>query len=315
MSPEVNHGVELQRIDDLAEDIRAFELCRVDGGIFTPAGPGAHVRLTLPSGLRRCYSLVNAPNEDRHLQIAVQLDPASRGGSKELFSLAIGDTLTAAEPDNTFALADDDEDVVLIAGGIGITPIWSMIQHLEQAARPWRLYYGARSPRSAAYRTELQALERSTPGRVVFAFSSEGQRLDLPAAMNSAGERTGVYCCGPDRIIKEFRARAAGLGERAHFEDFTPAEIAEGGFEVHLARSNMTLVIPEGQSILDAALEAGLEPEYSCTSGTCGSCVTTVLDGEPDHRDYFLTDQEKAPGDRMMICCSGCRIGPLVLDL
>ena len=301
----------------LAERVVQLVLRREDGLPFTGIAAGAHVGVALPSGTRRTYSLVNAPGVDEHVMIAVQREEAGRGGSNEACDLRPGESVTVDGPRNHFALDPADEESVLVAGGIGITPIWCMVQHLEAEGRRWQLHYGARSRARAAFLPELEQLEAAGPGRVHLAFSDEDGRLDIPAIVDSAGPGTGVYCCGPQQIVERFREASAHLGDMAHLEDFTVAEVSDGGFEVELSRSGRTLTIADGSSILDAVLEAGVdpEPEYSCMSGTCGTCETQVLDGEPDHRDYFLTDEEKAVGDRMMICCSGSRSARLVLDL
>ncbi|WPB89250.1 PDR/VanB family oxidoreductase [Streptomyces malaysiensis] len=300
---------------DLAVDVLGLGLRRTDGEDFPVTHAGAHLRLHLASGLERNYSLVGVPGRHQRLDIAVQLAADSRGGSKEVFGLHEGDTLHVGLPPNSFELADDEEDYLLLAGGIGITPIWSMIQHLEATERSWRLHYAAGSEARAAFLNELCALEAARPRRVHLAFSDAGDRLDLAALSASAGPRTGVYCCGPHRFVSAFRDAAGDLAERAHVEDFTPAEVAAGGFDVELATSGLTLFVPDGSSILDVVLEAGLEPDYSCMSGTCGSCETTVLSGVPEHRDLVLGEQEREANTSMMICCSGCRSGPLVLDL
>ena len=315
MTDPEGHDLTVHQVDAIAEDVRSLTLKRADGGAFEGIGAGDHVRLVLPSGRERCYSLVNAADVTDHLEIAVQLDPAGRGGSAEMFGMEIGDTLRATDPLNSFALADTTGESVFIAGGIGITPIWSMIQHLEAAGRPWRLHYGARSSARAAFLPQLLELEDAAPGRVRFYSATDGDRLDLASIVAASGDDAEVYCCGPDRIATAFHEVADELGDRAHVEDFTAAEVAEGGFSVELARSGRTLVVQDGQSILDVVLEAGIEQDYSCMTGTCGTCATGVLDGVPDHRDYYMTDEDKERGDSMMICCSGCSVGPLVLDL
>ncbi len=311
-------AVRVRAVTDLAQDIRLVELECAEGGEFGPIEPGSHVRLMLPSGLERCYSLVNPPDEHDHLRVAVQLSAETRGGSREVLSLSTGDQLAASEPMCDFRLDPDADDHILIAGGIGITPLWSMVQRLERDGLPWQLHYAAVSRERAAFLDELLDLEREQSGRVHVYVSSEQQRLPLSAVVASAGPRSAVYCCGPDRIVAEFTAVAADLGPRARVEDFSVVEQATHapeGLEVRLERSALTLVVPPETSILDAVLEQGIEVDYSCMSGTCGSCMTRVLSGVPDHRDYFLTDEEKEAGGQMLICSSGALSGPLVLDL
>ncbi len=299
----------------LADGVRGLRLQAVDGRPLPSPEPGSHLHVRLPSGLERDYSLVNEPTSTGELLIAVKLEAGGRGGSAEVFALREGDRLQVVEQVNTFALDAGDSAHVFLAGGIGITPIWSMIQHAEHTGRPWRLHYGARNPGAAPYLVELAALEVAVPGRVHLAFSERGDRLDIGAITASVAPGEGLYCCGPDRIVDGCREAAEALGARAHFEDFSVAEVAEGGYEVGLARSGRTVFVPDGSSILDVVLEEGIDIEYSCMSGTCGTCEVRVVSGVPDHQDYFMTDEEKAAGDRMMICCSGRASGTLVIDL
>ena len=307
--------VEVAGVERLAEGVRGLRLQAVDGRQLPAPEPGSHLHVRLPSGLERDYSLVNAPAPCEELLIAVKLEADGRGGSTEVFALREGDRLHVTEQANTFALDAGDAAHVFLAGGIGITPIWCMVQHAEHTGQPWRLHYGARSADAAPYLSELAALEAAAPGRVHLAFSDRGEHLDIAAVVASVAPGEGLYCCGPDRIVDGCRQASTALGDRAHFEDFSVAEVAEGGYEVGLARSGRTVFVPDGSSILDVVLEEGLEIEYSCMSGTCGTCQVPVLSGVPDHQDYFMTDEEKAAGDRMMICCSGRASGTLVIDL
>ena len=309
------YDVRIGRINELATDIYAMTLEPCDGRDAPEITPGMHVNLRMPSGIERSYSLVNAPKMRKHLEIAVKLEADGRGGSRELCSLPTGTQLTVVEQTNDFALDENDETHVLIAAGIGITPLWSMIQYAESADRAWVLHYCAKSRSTAAYLDELEKLEAQRTGRVHLYFSDEDKRLDMAAVVAGLGPSDGAYCCGPERITAAFSGYADGLGDRAHVEDFSVAEVAAGGFVVMLARSEIEIQVPEDSTILDAVLAAGVDPDYSCMSGTCGSCEVAVLEGEPDHQDFVLTDEEKEVGDRMMICCSGCRGNRLVIDL
>lgn len=314
-STELAFTARIVRIAPLVEDVLGFWMRRDGGQDLPPVAPGGSVRLTTPGGFERHYSLVNGPHAADELMIAVQLEQEGRGGSREMFALREGDELPVTMPTNTFDLDLSEERFVFIAGGIGITPIWSMIQHAEGMGRPWELHYGSRSAKRAAYLEELLALEERAPGRIHMSFSDEGQRLDLDGIVGAVGPGAGIYCCGPERITQSVEACAAAHGVTAHLEDFSVAGVAAGGFEVQLARSELSLFVPDGSTILDVILEAGVDTDYSCMSGTCGSCETKILSGSPDHQDFMLTDEEKEAGDRMMICCSGCLSGPLVLDL
>jgi ferredoxin len=207
---------------------------------------------------------------------------------------------------------------VFIAGGIGITPILSMIERLDAIDRPWCLYYAARSPEVAAFRERLNALDRGRE-RVRLCFSSAGsQRLDLAQIVRNAPAGTHFYCCGPTRMIDAFVVATSQCEpETVHFERFAASEAAavEGGFTIRLQRSGRSIPVLQGQTILDALLDANAPVSYACSTGICGTCLTRVVEGEPDHRDDFLSDDEKRAGKTMIICCSGSKSPELVLDL
>ena len=304
----------ITRIEDLAEGVRELWLSRCNGEPFAPTVPGDSIRLSLPSGLERNYSLVGAAGIHDELAIAVALHTDGLGGSKEVFTLVPGDKV-AVRPGTSFGLDDSDESCVFFAGGIGITPIWSMIQACEASGRPWQLYYAAKRPERAAFLAELTDLEQRRGGRVHLAFSEHGDRLNLASILADVGEGAGVYGCGPHVFVEAFTAASQHLGARSHREDFSAATVASGGFEVQLARTGRSVFVPDGSSILEVLLDEGLEPDYSCMSGTCGTCQIAVLAGVPDHQDFVLTDDEKLSNTTMMICCSGCRSGSLVLDI
>lgn len=305
--------VVIEKIEPLAEGVKAFTLTPLNDEPVPPFGPGDHIRVRLAAGLERAYSLVNAPKDRTSYKIAVQLAPESRGGSERLFKLHEGFRLGASQPVSGFPLKAASE-TVFIAGGIGISAIWSMVQHCEAEGRNWKLYYGARRPDVAAYLDDLKALETARPGRVTFRYSELGERLDLQAIAADAGPEADIYCCGPSRMISALRDLTANRSGTVHFERFDAVEATGGGYEVHLRQSGRTFYIPDGKSILDVLLEEGLEPDYSCMSGSCGMCRMGVISGKPDHQDFFLTDEERAANDAIMICCSGCAEGPLVLD-
>lgn len=298
----------------ISEDTRLLRLEPVDGGSGLSFGPGDHIRLVLPSGEERAYSLVNAPEDHGGYEIAVQVCPDGTGGSEELCGLAPGTVIGVQPPRNAFRLQDGPGVSVLVAGGIGITPVWSMAQHLAREGRPWRLYYAARHTGRAPFLAEIQALAADCGAEVETVFSDDGPRLDLTRIAAGVGPKDHIYCCGPETLLDDFRAATFMLSDRAHTESFASADVAGGEFEVELARSGLVVEIPEGYSILEVLIEHGIPVDFSCMGGTCGSCETRVLEGVPDHRDLYLTDEEKAAGDRMLICCSGSLTPRLVLD-
>lgn len=312
------------RIDSIVQEARevlVFALSPQDGNVLPPFTAGAHIDVHLPAGQLRSYSLVNPQTERHRYVIAVRRDAAGQGGSRFMHaSLRAGDRLTISAPRNTFPLVEDAPHVVFIAGGIGITPLWGMIQRLEDLAGSWELHYCARTKSDAAFRASLEALEVARCGRVRFTFDHEpdARMLDIDAVVARASPDAHLYCCGPLSMLTAFEAAAASRpADRVHVEYFVPRSVAatSGGFLVELARTRRSVRVPAGQTILDALLDAGVDVPCSCQTGVCGTCETRVLAGTPDHRDSVLTAAERASNDTMMICCSGCVGDRLVLDL
>jgi ferredoxin-NADP reductase len=280
---------------------------------------GAHIDLHLRNGFQRSYSLVN-PQEERHRYvIAVQNDATSRGGSRFVHeSMRVGEVLEISAPRNHFALVEDAPHTVLIAGGIGITPLWCMAQRLEALGRPWELYVCARTGRHAALLPHILQADRA--GRVHLHFDDEqgGRLLDLAAIVNGAAAGTHFYCCGPTPMLGAFEKATSGQPAGCiHTEYFSPKEppVTEGGFTVVLARSGKSFAVLPGKTILGTLLDNRVDAPYSCTEGVCGECETRVIEGIPDHRDVVLTPDQRAANRTMMICCSGCKGDRLVLDL
>jgi ferredoxin-NADP reductase len=313
--------VRVKRITYEAENINSYELVAPRGGDLVPFTAGSHIDLHLSNGMIRSYSLVNDPHEQRRYVIAVNRDPASRGGSKFIHeNLRVGDIITVSQPRNNFALHEDAAHSVLIAGGIGITPLLSMIRRLEVLERSWELHYAARTRFSAAFLEELNTLRPNVHLNLHVNFDQEpaGRMLDLNAILNSAPSDAHIYCCGPVPMLEAFEAATAGRAPtHVHVEYFKAKEkpAAAGGFEVKLARANRTISVQPGKTILDALLDAGVSVNYACAEGVCGTCETRVIEGIPDHRDLFLSKEEQAENKTMMICCSGSKSNTLVLDL
>jgi vanillate O-demethylase ferredoxin subunit len=299
----------------LADGIVAVEL-RAVGDPLPAFTAGAHIDLYLP-GMVRSYSLVNPQEERDRYVIAVNRDAASRGGSRYVHEqLGAGAGLRIGPPANNFPLTEAAEHSLLIAGGIGITPLWCMVQRLSALGRSWQLVYCARSRRQAAFVDELASLG----SRVRFNFDGEpgGTLLDLRAEVAHAPAHTHLYCCGPLPMLEAFEAATSGWpAPQVHLEYFSAArpKAAEGGFTVVLARSGLSFYVPQGKTIIDALLDNGFDAPYSCLEGVCGTCETRVLEGVPDHRDLVLSKEERAANRTMMICCSGSKTDKLVLDL
>lgn len=278
--------------------------------------PGAHIDIALPTGDIRQYSLCGDPG-DRHLwRIAVLLEENSRGGSRYIHEQVVtGSEITVGQPRNNFPLVDG-ASYRLIAGGIGITPFLPMVRALARRGADWQLYYGGRTRARMAFLPELAA----HPERV-HVLPEDAHGL-LPVADVVAGLDVGsrLYCCGPEGLLaaaeKTFADRGVGS---LHLERFHPRaqddDAPQRGFEVLLARSGRLLTVGADQSVLDVLARAGLDLPSSCREGTCASCETSVLDGEVDHRDSVLSEDEQASNNTMMICVSRARSERLTLDL
>jgi ferredoxin-NADP reductase len=299
-----------------ARDIHLFEFAPMNGGVLPAAEPGAHVDIHLPNGIARSYSLTTPSSEPRSYTVGIKRDAQSRGGSKYIFdAMKVGQTLKISEPRNNFKLVETAGHVVLIAGGIGITPIWSMAQRLALLGRSFELHYSCRSRADMAFLDKLRGMKQ-----VHLHFDDESDRrfLDLDAIVAAAPKAAHFYCCGPVPMLSAFEGSTEKLPpEQVHVEYFTPREERSltGGFVVQLARSGKEFAIPPGKSILEVLRNAGLELSSSCEEGVCGACETPLVSGIPDHRDSVLTSTERAANKVIMICCSGCKGDKLVLDI
>ena len=308
--------VRLNAIRHAARDTNLYELVRPDGKALPAYEPGAHIDLHLPNGIIRQYSLITPEREPKSYTLGIKRDPASRGGSRYVHDeLRVGRALKIGAPRNHFALKEDAKHVILFAGGIGITPIWCMVQRLEALGRSWKLHYACRSRADMAF---LAALEKMAAAQFHFDDESAGKFLDVAALIGEAPTDAHLYCCGPTPMLKAFEtATAEWPREQVHIEYFTPKAPPgkKGGFVVELARSGKEFVIPEGKKILEVLLDAGVDVDYSCELGICGACEQRVISGEPEHHDSILTEEEQAANTKVMICCAGCKSERLVLDL
>jgi ferredoxin-NADP reductase len=314
--PDALIDVRLTAIRYAARDTNLYEFTRLDGESLPAYQPGAHIDLHLPNGIVRQYSLTEAEPSTSSYTVGVKRDPASRGGSRYVHDeLRVGKTIKISAPRNNFPLVENAAHVMLFAGGIGITPIWCMVQRLAKLGRPWTLHYACRSRADMAF---LPALKEMAGAKFHFDDESAGKFLDVGAIIAGAPRDAHVYCCGPTPMLKAFEtATASWPREQVHIEYFTPKQEAAkaGGFVVELARSGKEFTIPEGKSILQVLLDAGVDVDYSCELGICGACEQRVISGEPEHRDAILTEEEQASNTKVMICCAGCKSERLVLDL
>ena len=299
-----------------ADGINAYRLEPLPGEHFPRFDAGAHIDVRLPIGISRSYSLINPQTEHDRYEIAVQNATDSRGGSRYVHeNWRAGDLVEVSEPRNNFPLQEGAGHTVLIAGGIGITPMLSMIARLDALARRWELHYVVSTRTRAAF---LDRLARYGWVNVVFHDVPGSARLDMQAIIAAAAPDAHIYCCGPTRMLAAFEALSASLPSgHAHTEYFSADVRAatEGGYRVELRRSGQTVVVRPGETLLDALLTAGVNVAFACTEGICGTCEVRVLDGVPDHRDHFLTAEQKASNGSVMVCCSGSKSPRLVLDL
>lgn len=305
-----------------APNIRGIVLARADGAPMETWQAGAHLDLLIPSGDTRSYSLVNTSNEagatvaPRAYRLGVRLEEKSKGGSAFMHDLRVGDVVQASGPKNHFSLAQDEDGVVLVAGGIGITPIVSMAAELSAQGKSYRMIFVGRSRSHLAFLDETQRLcgaQLDLHGDDVDGF------YNLPGLMTSLASQS-LYVCGPTAMIDTAIAAAEVLGwqkGRLHFEVFNGPGAEEGdrAFDVLLARSGNRVHIPADQTILDALLAAGESPMFDCRRGDCGMCQVIVNSGVPDHRDYCLSNTERDSNRVIQICVSRSRTPVLELDL
>lgn len=312
--------VRVQTLRHEANDVVSLELVPYRATTLPPFGAGSHIDVHLPNGLVRSYSLMNGQGDNQRYLLGIYRDPNSRGGSKYIHDeLRVGKLLRVSSPRNNFPLNERGERNVFIAGGIGITPFCSMLDRLNSLRKKWLLYYCARTREHAAFTDQLQQLASVHGGEIIFNFDQEpgAQMLDVASVVASEPADAHIYCCGPLGMLNAFkdacRSRAAEFVHLEYFSSATEAAV-KGGFQVVLARSQKTVFVPEGNTILEVLLAEGLDIPYSCQQGICSACETTVISGIPDHRDMILTPEQHASNKVMMICCSGCKGDQIVLD-
>ncbi|KGF69443.1 ferredoxin [Hoeflea sp. BAL378] len=298
-------------------DIKRLEFVGVDGAEVAWSA-GAHVRVHLTDGTSRAYSLLALPGPDLGgLVLGVLLEKGGRGGSRFMHALKPGDKVRISDPVNQFALQDHDGPAILIAGGIGITPILSMADELSRAGRRFDVHYAGRSEGRLAF---VDDMKRICGDRLHLHYDDQDTALDIAAVLKAAARNAHVYFCGPTGMIEAVKAIAGSQGfppDQLHYELFS-AEIdhaSDTAFDVVVKSSGQVVHVPADKTIIEALEEAGLDPLYDCKRGDCGICQCEVIEGEPDHRDIILTDAEKASGKVMQICVSRSKTPRLVLDI
>ncbi|MEV6230817.1 PDR/VanB family oxidoreductase [Saccharopolyspora shandongensis] len=310
------HGVRVHSTTWLASGVVQVEFRDPAGGDLPAWEPGAHLALQLANGMTREYSLCGDPADRRSWTVAVLREPNSRGGSSWVHErLTAGTLLTVDGPRNNFPL-EPAERHLLIAGGIGVTPMRAMAGELADRGADWRMLYCGRSRESMAFLPQLREIGGD---RVrVHADDEHGGPPDLGAELADLPPGALVYCCGPEPLISAVESALPDPSvlrvERFRAPEAT-ASTSDDGFEVACKASGTRVFVGPDVSVLDALSDAGVQVPNSCQEGVCGTCETKVLGGEPEHRDFVLSQAERDAGETMMICVSRCRSAELVLDL
>ncbi len=318
MEDFLDHELVIADIVPLTPAVKLFEIRRKDGQPLPAFTAGAHIRVRTPNGQVRKYSLCNDANQQDCYQIAVKREAQGRGGSISLCDDAqIGDAIAVSAPSNAFELVDAAKSYLFIAGGIGITPLLSMIRTMgELPNAPWKLYYLTRDRENTPFLQEL--VDAHWPGKVVLHHTKggSGQRLDLWPIFEKENS-AHVYCCGSSGLMADVKDMTGHWNPKfVHFESFDDAVVAKPDdvpFTVKCTRSGIEAQVPVGKTILQVVSEQGVKVPFSCESGTCGTCKTLLLSGEADHRDWVLLPEEQC--SQIMICVSRAKTPVLEIDL
>ncbi|MDP1654789.1 MAG: PDR/VanB family oxidoreductase [Hylemonella sp.] len=322
MSSATTLSVRVARKAVEAQDIVTLELVAIDGSALPAFGAGAHVDVQLPGGITRQYSLCNDPTETHRYLIGVLRDPASRGGSEAVHAqVKEGDVLQISTPKNHFPLAHDAKKSLLLGGGIGITPILCMAERLANTGAVFEMHYATRSPERTAFRERIATSNFADKVAFHFDDGDAAQKLDLAQLLAQPQAGTHLYVCGPKGFMDAVLNTAREKGwpeEQLHYEFFgatVEKSDSDASFEIKLASSGRIVMVPKDKTVTQALAEAGVEILMSCEQGVCGTCLTRVLDGVPDHKDSYLTPEEQAANDQFLPCCSRAKTPQLVLDL
>lgn len=301
--------VRVDSIREEAEGIRSYVLVDPQGRPLPAFSAGAHIDLFLGSGLIRQYSLVgDAAATTLSYQVAVLREDEGRGGSRQLHdTVKAGDVIEISAPRNSFPVHDEAKRHVFIAGGIGITPILSMVRTLDRQGATWRLHYCVRSLRKAAF---LDLLAGGSLARHTMLYVDGGdptKGLDTAKVVSAEkAEGTHLYCCGPPGLLNAVRRAAEGWpAETVHFESFgspTRCGSADSAFEIEIASTGEIITVQPGETILEALRRNGKYVPSICTQGVCGTCVVDLLDGIAEHRDSVLFENERSR--KIATCCS-----------
>lgn len=298
------------------ELIRLMTFRAASADVLPDYAPGAHIEFDLGEAGKRSYSLIDWPDASYLYTVAVQIEHDGEGGSQAMHALNVGQVIEASLPKNNFPLRDGVEPVLLLSGGIGITPMISMATKLQQQACPFQLHYTARDTSRMGFSNALNAAF----GDAVSLYIDDANAVDLTMLMSAQAPNTKVYLCGPRGMIDAARSAAlnAGLAEDAiHIELFSTPDTQEGdvAFEVEISSTGQVVKVEADQTIIEALEAAGVDVMYDCQRGDCGICQCDVISGTPDHRDVVLSDDERASGKVMQICVSRAKSARLVIDV
>ena len=321
-NPYEMFNVRVTAVEQATPLIKRFTLARDDGAAMPAFTGGSHIIVQMQgadgSQFSNAYSLMSDPRDTRSYQIGVRLEEQSKGGSAFMHQqVEVGSTLTISSPNNLFALDPNAGRHVLIAGGIGITPFLAQLHELEGGDTDYELHYAFRSPEHGAFQDDLSSGPHA--GRTRFYIDSLERKLDLAALCAGLTEDAHLYVCGPKPLIDAVIATAAKAGiaeQRVHWEQFAATPATGAAFTVVLARSGQELLVEEGMTILQAIQKSkAANVECLCREGVCGTCETRIIDGEAEHFDQYLSDEEKAAQQSLMVCVSRAKSARLVLDL
>ena len=322
MSSTSNFRVRVASKSLAAQDICTFELVPDDENSLPAFTAGSHIDVQLPGGITRQYSLCNDPRESHRYLIGVLRDPASRGGSQAMHAqIQEGDALTISAPKNHFSLAEQAQRSLLLAGGIGVTPLLCMAEHLAHMGAAFEMHYCNRSKSRAAFVNRIESSAFAKDVHFHFDDGAESQKIDLESLLSTPQAGTHLYVCGPKGFMDVVlsTARSAHWPEPQIHYEFFGAEVqttdADATFEVQLASSGQVVVVAKDQTVIQALSAAGVDVLTSCEQGVCGTCLTRVLSGTPDHRDQYLTPEERSANDQYLPCCSRAKSPRLVIDL
>ncbi|WP_339420488.1 MULTISPECIES: PDR/VanB family oxidoreductase [unclassified Pseudomonas] len=316
--------LKISKISDETASIRSFYLVNASAETSLPEfSAGSHITVRVTDTISRQYSLANTPGSSDHYLISVLREQEGRGGSQWIHdNWKIGDTIEAEGPANNFRLHESAGKVILIAGGIGITPILSMARRLQQIGSRYHLYYCARSVEETAHYNSIVTSTLRDNVTFIHDKATEDRRLDVSSLVKDREEDCHVYVCGPLGLVEAVKSAARGCSpETVHYELFgaDPSAVryheSDSEFTVTIGSSGKSFAVPPGQSILQVLADNGVTVRTLCEEGYCGSCLTPVLSGKPDHRDSVLTQTERNSGQLIALCCSRAKSENLILDL